>query len=232
MINTASDLLTQFHAVAAYTQSDEITLVFPPPMPAEAETKHPAELMFNGRVMKIATLAASFCSVRFNYYLTQASFGETETKLASKVRDCHAHFDGRVFNVDSDAECLNNILWRCRDVKRNSKAAWGRKFFSTKQLQNLTSDEIVAKVERECNRNWNDEPGFYKFGVIIKRALVTKPAHDPRTGANVTAARTVNYYASWDISYTEAAVRALVAKYCNEDIADPRFASLFKEQWV
>lgn len=47
MVATATDLLERFQAVTAYTESDEISLLFPP---SEAEN---ASLPFNGRVQKI-----------------------------------------------------------------------------------------------------------------------------------------------------------------------------------
>jgi len=66
MILTAKDLLLKFHCVTAYTQSDEISLIFP----ALIKTKEDENksLPFSGRATKIATLAASYCSVRFNYH--------------------------------------------------------------------------------------------------------------------------------------------------------------------
>lgn len=62
MTGTAADLVTSFNAVCAYTQSDEITLVF---APVDTEAKQTA--MFSGRVQKISTLLAGYASARFNH---------------------------------------------------------------------------------------------------------------------------------------------------------------------
>lgn len=62
MVFTCHDLLTHFpEAVTAYTQSDEITLVFPAGI-----------AIFSGRVQKIVSLAAAWTTVRFNYHLEEA----------------------------------------------------------------------------------------------------------------------------------------------------------------
>ena len=68
MANTCSDLLSHFpSATLAYTQSDEITLVFPCGVGS-----------FNDRVQKICSLAASFTSVRFNMHLSSAVLASPE----------------------------------------------------------------------------------------------------------------------------------------------------------
>src|SRR4051812_23385307 len=60
MIATCADLLHFFPpAIVAYTQSDEITLVFPNGVQS-----------FNDRIQKLVSLAASYCSVRFNVHLS------------------------------------------------------------------------------------------------------------------------------------------------------------------
>lgn len=56
MLRTTADLLTQMNPDSAYTQSDEITLMY-----CNAERAPP----FNGKVQKLASLAAAMCSVRF-----------------------------------------------------------------------------------------------------------------------------------------------------------------------
>ncbi|KAH3766090.1 tRNAHis guanylyltransferase [Pelomyxa schiedti] len=234
MIMATADLITKLHAVTGYTQSDEITLIFPALNPPGTPATEMKDLMFSGRVGKISTLAASYCSIRFNFHLNKCKFDEEDPQdkpLISKVRDFQAHFDGRTFNVDSENECLNNILWRCRDAKRNSKSAFGRKFFSTKQLQNLTSDEVVAKVAREKGNSWEDEPGFFKWGIWVKRALTSKEAVDHKTGAPVSAIRTATRFGSWDVSYSDESVRIVMSKYCNIGEDPNQIHPAFTDVW-
>ena len=61
MVSTAEDVLERHSgASSAYTQSEEISLIFPQGTKA-----------FNGRVHKTVSLAAAYTSVRFNYHLNQ-----------------------------------------------------------------------------------------------------------------------------------------------------------------
>ena len=67
MTMTAQDLLMEFNAVLAYTQSDEISLVFPA---VDRERKQTP--LYSGRIQKIVSLAASFAATRFNFHLRTA----------------------------------------------------------------------------------------------------------------------------------------------------------------
>jgi tRNA(His) 5'-end guanylyltransferase len=78
MMHTTADLMKYFNPVAAYTESDEISLIFDaadnqdPSDPNFKETvDYQQRLLFRGRVMNIVTLAAGYCSVRFNYHLSR-----------------------------------------------------------------------------------------------------------------------------------------------------------------
>lgn len=53
MTETTQDLLKEFIAVAAYTQSDEITLVF-----SSVNTELKQTPIYGGRIQKIASLTA------------------------------------------------------------------------------------------------------------------------------------------------------------------------------
>jgi len=153
MILTAKDLLLKFHCVTAYTQSDEISLIFP----ALIKTKEDENksLPFSGRATKIATLAASYCSVRFNYHCfhNQKKWSKdlkTYDKIIQSLNSSEAHFDGRVFNLDSDEEVLNNIMWRSNyDCQRNAKSRLGRAFLSQSEMNGLSSNDVVKKLKEE-----------------------------------------------------------------------------------
>ncbi|KAJ4381853.1 hypothetical protein N0V86_003219 [Didymella sp. IMI 355093] len=91
MIATSTDLLKYFPAATvAYTQSDEITLVFPTGVQG-----------FNDRIQKLSSLAASYCSVRFNAHLVAFLAVKPEPKVKDSAFDKlgTAHFDARFFAV-------------------------------------------------------------------------------------------------------------------------------------
>ncbi|KAJ7269841.1 tRNAHis guanylyltransferase-domain-containing protein [Mycena rebaudengoi] len=176
MVLTSTDLLSYFaEASLAYTQSDEITLIFPTSCRA-----------FNGRVTKIASLAAGYTTARFNYHLQAVVADLAEEKQGI------AHFDARVFPVPSVEEVLNNLIWRAKiDCRRNSISGFGRSFYSTKELQGLTSDALVEKIKREHNIDfWTSTPKQYEGTGV-----------DKPTGAEVTTTRT--RMRSKDVSWWE-----------------------------
>ncbi|KAF7336777.1 Thg1 domain-containing protein [Mycena venus] len=177
MAQTAADLLQYFPAASlAYTQSDEITLVFP-----ATESARP----FNGRVGKLASLAAGYASTRFNHHLAQAA-----NLPANKLGI--AHFDGRVFSVPDAAEALNNLIWRAKiDCRRNSIFGFGRSHYSSKQLHGLNGEAIVAKVLAEKGVDfWTSTPTWARYGTTIKREQYEWEGVDGLTGAEVKSTRT------------------------------------------
>lgn len=191
MVRTCANLLDAWPAATlAYTQSDEITLVFP------RGVGH-----FNDRVMKITSLAAGFCSVHFHSHLATA-LAETpepavqgfnaEKNGAGSPAPPLPYFDGRMFNVPSVEECLNNVLWRCRgDAVRNSVSAFARSLFSTKQMHGKNKDEMIEMAKREKGLFYEESvPRWALEGSIVKKELVEIDAVDFRTGEAVTATRT------------------------------------------
>ncbi|KAK7417105.1 hypothetical protein QQZ08_011764 [Neonectria magnoliae] len=138
MVKTCADLLDAYPAAnLAYTQLDEITLVFPEGVGS-----------FDDRVMKIATLATGFFSVHFYSHLMVAMAETPEPAFKEFASIPLPHFDGHIFNVPSVEECINNILWRCRGNSiRNSVSAFARSFFSTRQLHGKNKDQMLQMAE-------------------------------------------------------------------------------------
>jgi tRNA(His) 5'-end guanylyltransferase len=61
MLQTCKDLVVEFNCCAAYTESDEISLIFPESPPPKSP-ENPFYFIFGGRVTKMVTLAAGLCS--------------------------------------------------------------------------------------------------------------------------------------------------------------------------
>jgi tRNA(His) guanylyltransferase len=74
MSSVATDLLQYFNASAAYTCSDEITLIFPYYPPTETETV--PELPFGGKIQKLCSLGAGYASALFLKYMGKQTFDE------------------------------------------------------------------------------------------------------------------------------------------------------------
>ncbi|KAJ6507954.1 tRNAHis guanylyltransferase-domain-containing protein [Mycena vitilis] len=176
MRQTAEDLLAYFPAASlAYTQSDEITLVF---------TATAAARPFSGRVGKLSTLAAGYASTRFNHHLSKAA-NIPDKKLGV------AHFDARAFSVPTTAEVLNNLIWRAKfDCRRNSISAFGRSFFSTKEMHGLSANEIVEKLSADKGVDyWKSAPAWACYGTTVKREQFEFAGIDGKTGAEVKTTR-------------------------------------------
>ncbi|KAJ4309581.1 hypothetical protein N0V84_011423 [Fusarium piperis] len=190
MVKTCADLLGAYSSASlAYTQSDEITLVFPDGVGNQ----------FNGRVTKIATLAAGRCSVHFYSYLVAALLETPEPPVEgfSTLPFPHfesqtlPHFDGRIFNVPSVEECLGNVIWRCRgDAIRNSVSGFARSLFSTEELHGKNKDDMLEMVKQKGFVYEQSVPKWALEGSMVKRALVKMAAVDQKTGKPVEVVRT------------------------------------------
>jgi len=212
MKKTSIDLLTEFKPSIVYTQSDEITLVFPVQYITKNINNQPSQVLagiqLNGRILKICTLLSSYCSVRFCYHLLNEinssnnnSNSDQNKVLIEKV--FNAHFDARVFNVPNDQECLYNVIWRMKDVKRNSKNNLGLTHFTNKETHGLKPSEMVQKLRDEKQIEYNDMPGPFRLGVFIKKGLYKKECEDRKTKEKKMVERHNVLVGCVDLNYTD-----------------------------
>lgn len=194
MIQTASDLLQKFHAQTAYTQSDEITLVF---MPSQNdESGQWREWDFRGRVIKWCSLLAGYASARFNHHLTsalryfeEATLTYTETTRA-RIEAQEAHFDARVFTVPDAQEAYNNVYWRMmHDCARNSVHGLARCHFSSKALHGKNREQQKEMLREQKGVEYDDMPDAFKYGTFVKKQLYTIKTVDRASGMPVDAVR-------------------------------------------
>ncbi|UPX15198.1 uncharacterized protein EKO05_0005655 [Ascochyta rabiei] len=184
MIATCTDLLAYFPtATVAYTQSDEITLVFPAGVQA-----------FNERIQKLSSLAASYCSVRFNAHLAAFLTASPEPKVKDSAfgRLGTAHFDARFFAVPSVEESLNCIMWRCRnDAVRNSVGAFARTVYSTREMHGKKTQELVEAMRNEKGIVFEEAvPRWAIEGCLLKREQVEHEGVNLKTGETEKTLRT------------------------------------------
>jgi len=224
MAKTACDLLTEFGPALVYTQSDEITMVYPAVAATDPDNLDsvdkkdevpPQQLLFGGKVTKITTLMASFCAVRFNFHLQAEQYDEVaETKLVEKVRACRAYFDARAFNVPSEVEAVNNVLWRSHvDCRRNSILNLGCAHFSPKQMHGWSTGEVYHNL-RDIGVLWDSRPDSFKHGTFVKKELFEKQAVDAKTGEEVRALRTRVETRAFDMKgFSLTHKKLLFAKY-------------------
>jgi tRNA(His) guanylyltransferase len=153
MTSACKDLLAAYHDCSiAYTQSDEVTLVFPEGLK-----------QFNGRTDKYLSLVASLMSVRFNQHLQDQ---KKEQLPPTKIGI--ATFDARIFTVTDINECLNCILWRARtDCVRNSVDKIARQSFSAQQLHKKNTSEKIEMMQAKGIDYINNTPLWVQYGKYL-----------------------------------------------------------------
>lgn len=157
--------------VLGYTQSDEITLV------VIDYKKLETAAWFDYDIQKICSVSASIATLAFNKSFTKQCALHTSS-YSTNINNAHinsiyngALFDSRCFNVPKE-EVTNCILWRQQDAIRNSINAIGQAYFSHKELQGLSIDQILKKLLEEKQITWNKLPVHLQRGsCCIKREV-------------------------------------------------------------
>lgn len=131
-------------AKLAYVQSDEISIL----LTDFDDIKTSA--WFDGNIQKICSISASYLTGKFN-----------------SLRPGNlAFFDARVFTIPSKSEVINYFVWRQQDWTRNSIQLAGRTYFSHKQLDNCTCNDIQEMLFNQFKINWNEYDDILKRGRI------------------------------------------------------------------
>ncbi len=154
----------------AYVQSDEITLIL-----VDYQTLT-TEAWFDYRVEKLCSISASMATMAFNKFFYENVFqynGMASMDMSNKeypYKEIYAKaiekgamFDARCFNIPKE-EVTNLIYWRQLDASRNSVQMVGQAYFSQKELQNKSCNDIQDMLMTQKGINWNDFPTYQKRG--------------------------------------------------------------------
>ncbi|KAH8883338.1 hypothetical protein GQ53DRAFT_430623 [Thozetella sp. PMI_491] len=208
MVSTCGDLLKQFPAATlAYTQSDEITLVFPNGVSS-----------YNERVQKISTLAAAACSVSFNAHLSAAVAASPEPAVKFPELLGTAYFDCRLFGVPSVEEALNCVLWRCRgDAVRNAVSAAARTVCSEKELRGKTTSERLELMSKKGKPLEEVAPLWAREGTLLKREKYEVTGLNQSLGVQETALRSrVKAVDKGVLEFSSENLKLVTAKYWDD----------------
>lgn len=133
----------------AYTQSDEISVVFSDLAGANTEW------WFGGQVQKLVSIAAAMATAKFN---------------SLRDDDGLAVFDARVHHLDGENGVLNYVMWRQSDALKNSVGMLASHHFSHKQLQGVPTDKRMGML-REIGVDWrNLNPALQQGSWVHKEA--------------------------------------------------------------
>jgi len=188
MVDTTRCLVDETNARVGFTQSDEITMV----LLRESEEATP---YFGGRVQKLTSVLASIASVHFNR--------ELPNYLPEKA-DRQPVFDARVWNVPSEDEAANVILWRELDAYKNGIAALALCHFSAKALHGLGRADMIQMLE-DKGVDLSAYPRHLYNGTYVVRRKVIRAftttemdklpeKHDARTNPNLMVERGDLFY--------------------------------------
>lgn len=180
MLETARFLLEDLRATVAYTQSDEITLLWAPPRAG-------GDLPFDGRFQKLCSVAAGLASAVF--------YREMLARIPEKA-DSVPCFDARVWQVPSREAALEVFAWREEDATKNSLQMAARAYYPHADVHERGGPELHELLHAR-GVNWNDYPARFKRGVYVRRAETTREhtaeslaripeAHRPPPGTSYT----------------------------------------------
>ena len=169
MLDTTEQLMLEFSAVYGYTQSDEISLLFP----LDCD-------LFSRKLRKLNSVMAAFASARFSLQL-----------------ESMACFDCRVCELPAARHVVDYFRWRNEDAHRNSLNAhcyWllrkgGQDCNSATQA--LVDLSVARKNELlfQHGINFNDLPAWQKRGMGLYWEEYQKEGLNPRTNEKVMARR-------------------------------------------
>lgn len=152
----------------AYTQSDEISLVF-----TDIENIE-SELIFDGKVQKLCSISASKVTAAFNKMMLKiVALRHTpeefhQMAISGMFPEIDAVFDSRVFIIPDFREVSNYFIWRQQDCTRNSVSMAASSQYSHKELEGVSSG---GKQELLFQKgiNWDKYKTKYKRGAVIKK---------------------------------------------------------------
>lgn len=178
MIETTKDIFKEFIAITGFTQSDEITLLFPPQ----------ESFIYSGRIDKLLSLISGMTSARFNYHLLERSKNiDPDSKKYKFMTSGLAYFDSRIFHTDDPYLIFK---WRYMNTFRNGINYAGRMYFSNKIISNKGIGQIIGLLRDTANKNLNDFPSHLIYGTWVKKENKLVDFIDYKTKEPIKSIRT------------------------------------------
>lgn len=159
MIQATKTIVESTHATIAYTQSDEISIVWNNVL-GNAN-------WFDGKIMKMSSVLAGLASSAF----IRAIFKNWPQDEAFKLLERCPHFDARVIAMPSLTEVANMLLWRNLDATKNALSMAASHYYSHSELMNKNSSDKNEMLFQK-GINFNEYPASFKRGTWISRKTV------------------------------------------------------------
>jgi tRNA(His) guanylyltransferase len=153
-----------------YVQSDEISILI---TDYDDISTH---AWFDGNLQKMASIAASLATAKFNQLRMMRSCFQTDWTESFNSLDRDdlekfklAMFDARVFQIPYQEEVINYFIWRQQDAIRNSISSVAQAHFSTKELHRKKTGEMLGMLMNQKGIDWNNFSPREKRGSVIKK---------------------------------------------------------------
>lgn len=200
MDQTVEALVDKTHAAIGYTQSDEITLIWP-------EQGEGSQMFFGGRVQKLCSVLAGMASVNFVYAMMEYGQLNRQSRLreVSKTQVYKPHFDCRVWSVPDRDEATNTLWWRVLDARKNAVSSFARQYVSHKKLQGLNQKQMLDAAYDNCAPDITSVTEERdRLGRLFQRVTRTRRLTDDEWYAIPTASRPPR-----DIEFTRSKVEEI-----------------------
>lgn len=161
MRETALEVAKHFHADICYVQSDEISLGW---FPLEKDN---SEFSFSGKLHKLTSVMASYCSAAFIL--------KYEYQFEDEPKQIPA-FDCRIMDVSED-DFAKFFLWRAKDCFKNSVSAISEANFGSKAVHGKHGGERLTMLEMADIR-LSDFDSRLIYGTYYIPKLVELPMDD------------------------------------------------------
>ncbi|HLV97905.1 MAG TPA: tRNA(His) guanylyltransferase Thg1 family protein [Ktedonobacterales bacterium] len=169
MIQTAKALLEELQGIYAYTESDEISVLF-----------RPDWKLFDREVEKIVSISAGIASAAF-------------------TQGCQtpAHFDSRIWLGVDPAQVVDYFRWRQDDATRCALNGWcywmlrkmGKSVAEATSTLKSQSTAFKNELLFQQGINFNDLSAWQRRGVGLSWEIYEKAGYDPIQSKAVTARR-------------------------------------------
>lgn len=169
MVRSAQTLLEELHAVYAYTESDEISVLFRPEWD-----------LFDRELEKLVSISAGIASAAFTH-----ECGEP------------AHFDSRVWLGATRELVVDYFRWRQSDATRCALNGWcywtlrkaGKSIADATRMLEGQSVGFKNELLFQAGINFNELPAWQRRGAGMYWETYEKDGYDPVRKRRVTAER-------------------------------------------
>jgi tRNA(His) 5'-end guanylyltransferase len=146
----------------AYVQSDEVSVLVDPWVTPNSQA------WFSNNLNKIVSVSASIAS--------SVMTAESASIFGVIKPAC---FDSRAFIIPPN-EIINYFIWRQQDAVRNSVRTLGNMYYSNSELNCLSNNKLLSKLESEKGVIWDEQATRFKYGACaIPQSLTVLMENEP-----------------------------------------------------